>query len=82
MYKLRFDSDNFSGPSSPALTITKMNVIGNRPCPRTGHCCVDFKGRLLIIIGGEGISSKQAPVLLNDIWTFDLKSCIWTELLV
>ena len=36
----------------------------------------------MIIIGGEGVSSKNAPVLYNDIWLFDLKNYQWTELIV
>jgi hypothetical protein len=59
-----------------------MEIIGNRPAPRTGHCCVDYKGKILIVIGGEGVSVKRAPVLYNDIWTFDLRTSTWTELLV
>ncbi len=82
MYKLNFDHDSYSDMPPPRLTITKMEIIGTRPAPRTGHCCVDYKGRMLIIIGGEGVSSKQAPVLYNDIWTFDLRTSTWTELLV
>jgi hypothetical protein len=60
--------------------VTKVDTIGAKPSPRTGHCCVDFKGRLLLIMGGEGVSTKRAPVLYNDLWSFDLRTFTWTEL--
>jgi len=82
VYRLSFDSDNYSDSPPPALTIAKMEIIGPRPTPRTGHCCVDYKGRMLIVIGGEGVSPKQAPILYNDMWTFDLRTSTWTEVLV
>ena len=52
LYKLNFEHDNYSATPPPALTIAKMEVIGTSPAPRTGHCCVDYKGKMLIIVGG------------------------------
>jgi N-acetylneuraminic acid mutarotase len=43
---------------------------------------VDYKGRMLIMMGGEGISDKRSPLLYNDTWIFDLKNKIWSELLI
>lgn len=78
MYRLKFSSENYSTSPAPTLDISKMDVIGTRPAARTGHCCVDYKGKMLIIVGGEGVSAKQAPLLYNDIWTFDLRTFTWT----
>ena len=66
----------------PSLTINKLEINGIRPSPRTGHCCIEYKSKFMIIIGGEGVSSKNAPILYNDIWMFDLKNYQWTELIV
>jgi len=41
---------------------------------------VDYKGKLLLILGGEGVSAKTAPILYNDIWAFDIRTYTWSEL--
>jgi hypothetical protein len=42
---------------------------------------VDYKGKMLIIVGGEGVTVKKTPALYNDLWVFDLRNSTWTELL-
>ena len=61
----------------PTLNIAKVEAFGVRPNPRTGHASVDYKGKLLIIMGGEGVSSRRASILYNDVWAFDLRTFTW-----
>jgi N-acetylneuraminic acid mutarotase len=56
--------------------------MGRRPNPRTGHSSVDYKEKMLIIIGGEGLKNNRDKVLFNDIWAFDIRSNNWIELMV
>jgi N-acetylneuraminic acid mutarotase len=37
---------------------------------------------LLLILGGEGVSSKRASILYNDLWAFDLRTNSWSELAI
>ena len=59
-----------------------MDTSGVKPNPRTGHTAVNYKGKLLLILGGEGVSSKRALILYNDVWTFDLRTNTWSELII
>ena len=50
LFKLTFEGD--IKEVVPPLTINKIDSSGVRPNPRTGHSAVDYKGRMLIIVGG------------------------------
>ena len=60
--------------------INKVDALGARPNPRTGHAAVNYKGKMLLIVGGEGVSAKRASILYNDLWAFDLRNNTWSEL--
>jgi N-acetylneuraminic acid mutarotase len=66
----------------PPLVINKVDTSGVRPNPRTGHTAVNYKGKMLLILGGEGVSSKRASILYNDLWSFDLRTNNWSELTI
>ena len=51
-------------------------VLGARPPVRTSHSCLSYKNKYIFIVGGEG----DDGVPLNDIWIYDVKEKIYTEL--
>ena len=72
VFSLRLEGENF-GEEPLGLSIEQIEVIGARPTMRTGHCAVNYKNRLLIVVGGEGMSSNKTPVLYNDLWAYNVK---------
>ena len=64
------------------MIIKKVDTSGVRPNPRTGHAAVNYKGKMLLILGGEGVSSKRASILYNDVWAYDLRTNNWLELTI
>jgi len=78
---LRFEGE-LKTDHIPSLAVSKLEVSTRKPNPRTGHSSVDYRGKMLIIIGGEGLSIKKTPTLFNDIWAFDIVTLQWTELIV
>ncbi|KIO21280.1 hypothetical protein M407DRAFT_245524 [Tulasnella calospora MUT 4182] len=48
------------------------------PLPRAYHSTVCYEGSLYIF-GGEGACHGERRVLLNDLWTFDIRTETWTE---
>ena len=62
------------------MIIGKVETSGVKPNPRTGHAAINYKGKMLLILGGEGVSSKRASLLYNDLWAFDLRTSCWSEL--
>jgi hypothetical protein len=66
----------------PVLSIRSINVVGKKPSSRTGHACVNYKERLMIIVGGEGAGSDGNSILFNDLWSFDIRTNNWSEIII
>ena len=68
--------DNLSD-KKPKAIINKVEIGKNnlKPTVRASQSCVGYKDQFLIIIGGE--SKTQEP--LNDIWIFDIKTKLYSE---
>ena len=71
-------NDDYKDLKKKPKAIIKMCEINNnspKPQVRASQTCVNYKNQFLIIIGGEG----KTKIPLNDIWVFDLKTKIYTE---
>ncbi|MCH8814636.1 MAG: hypothetical protein IH957_05975 [Chloroflexi bacterium] len=72
-----------TGGSTPALTASpipttlrwdRLDIAGAAPPPRRDHSLVT-DGTSIFLFGGRGASGE-----LNDLWTYDLASGVWTEI--
>lgn len=50
------------------------------PSERSETAAVINEGRL-ILFGGISKTGLAAPILYNDLWSYDLKSCVWTQII-
>ena len=78
LFTVKFDLGENLNEINPKAIITKVEVSKNnlKPEVRASQTCVGYKNQFLIIIGGE--SKTQKP--LNDIWIFDIKAKLYTEI--
>ena len=51
LFQLMFQEE-IKAPEIPPLMITKVEASGVRPNPRTGHAAVNYKSKMLLILGG------------------------------
>jgi len=60
-------------PANAERRVKVLPVTGIRPSGRKFHSAI-AAGNFLIVMGGMSSTS-----ILNDIWTFNLETCVWTE---
>ena len=70
-------------PIKVTWTIIK-NQIGGLPCRRAGHVVVvDSDSNIIFVFGGRGYASsknKNNTIGLNDLWTYNPQTNVWTSL--
>ena len=78
LYTVNFEIGDNLKEKNPKAIISKVDINKNnlKPTIRASQTCVGYKEQFLIIIGGE--SKKQEP--LNDIWIFDIKTKLYSEI--
>ena len=78
LFTVKFEIGDDLVSSKPKAIINKVEVNKNnlKPTVRASQTCVGYKNQFLIIIGGE--SKTQEP--LNDIWIFDIKAKLYSEI--
>ena len=77
LFTVKFEIEENLDDIKPKAIITKVEINKNnlKPTVRASQTCVGYKNQFLIIIGGE--SKTREP--LNDIWIFDIKSKLYSE---
>ena len=77
LFTVDFSIPDNLNEEKPKAIITKVEITKNsiKPRVRASQTCVGYKDQYLIIIGGE--SKTQEP--LDDIWLYDIKSKIYSE---
>ena len=77
LFTVKFEIEENLKDIKPKAIITKVEINKNnlKPTVRASQTCVGYKNQFLIIIGGE--SKTQKP--LNDIWIFDIKAKLYSE---
>eukprot|EP00198_Chlamydomonas_reinhardtii_P000110 XP_001689445.1 predicted protein [Chlamydomonas reinhardtii] len=64
------------------LTVDRPTTTGGGPSPRFGCSLFCYGGKLWVVGGGNGSDLARSGVDLFDVWTLDLKSWEWAELLM
>lgn len=61
------------------LSFREIQALGTKPPQRTSHGMTGLTDNLLFVYGGEGSDLSGKPIVLDDIWVFDLQELMWTS---